>query len=189
MNTPAVEREELHQRRITLAFYRRSDGLYEVEGRLVDTKAHAFRRQLADTDSPPGAALHDILVRLVVDDTLLVHGAAATMTTTPFGVCVGAEQTLSPLVGMRMGAGWNKRVREKLGGAASCTHIVELLGPMATTVQQGLAPQRMALLNDPAQGEALRRSKVDSCFAYAAKREVVARLWPQLHRSTKGDTA
>ena len=27
----------------------------------------------------------------------------------------------------------SERVRERLGGAQSCTHIVELLGPMATT--------------------------------------------------------
>jgi hypothetical protein len=177
----AAEREEIHHRQIDLRFYRRRDGRFEVEGRLVDTKRHAFRRQLAADDTPPNVPVHDIVVRLVLDESLLVHEAQAFMHATPFDVCSGAANTLAPLKGLRIGAGWNKRVRELLSGAASCTHIVELLGPMATTAIQGLAPQRMARINDPGN-EAQRRAKVDSCYAYAAEREVVARLWPHLHR-------
>ena len=180
MSTTA-DREQMHHRQIDLRFYKRTDGLYEVEGRLVDTKQHAFRRQLADEDSPPGATLHDIMVTLVIDESLVVHDARATMRTTPFDICPGAERTLEPLKGLSMRAGWNKRIRELLGGAASCTHIVELLGPMATTAFQGLAPKRLAELNDPASEEQ-RRKRVDSCYAYAGEREVVARLWPHLHR-------
>lgn len=175
------EREEMHHRQVDIRFYKRRDGRYEVEGRLTDIKNHAFRRQLADEDSPPGTTLHDITVTLVVDDALVVHDAHALMRTTPFGVCGGAARTLEPLKGLSIGNGWNKRVRELLGGAASCTHIVELLGPMATTAFQGLAPQRLERLNDPAN-EHERLKRIDSCFAYAAEREVVARLWPHLHR-------
>lgn len=176
-----MEREELHHRQIDLRFYKRSDGLYEVVGRLIDTKRHAFRRQLAEADTPPGAPIHDISVHLVVDEQMLVHDAFATMDTTPFTVCPGATGTLTPLKGLSMRKGWNRQVRELLGGAASCTHIVELLGPMATTAFQGLAPIRLAAMNDPGS-EAQRQAKVDSCYAYAAQREVVARLWPHLHR-------
>jgi Protein of unknown function (DUF2889) len=141
MSTGTVTREELHHRAIDLRFFGRNDGLFEVEGRLIDTKSHAFRRMLAETDTPPGQRLHDITVRLVLDSELQVHSANAEMRATPFHICPGATGTLQPLVGLRIGSGWNKRVRELLGGAASCTHIVELLGPMATTVLQGLAPR------------------------------------------------
>lgn len=178
---PDSPREEIHHRQVDLRFYRRRDGLYEVEGRLVDTKQHPFRRQLATGDLPPGSPLHDIVVRLVIDDDMVVHDAMALMSTTPFHVCQGATRTLEPLRGLRMGGGWNRRVRELLGGAASCTHIVELLGPMATTAYQGLSPQRLARINDPAS-ESQRQAKVDSCYAYGASREVVAKLWPHLHR-------
>jgi hypothetical protein len=125
--------------------------------------------------------LHDITVLLVIADDLLVHDARATMHATPFSICQGAVDTLSPLKGLRIGSGWTRRVRELLGGRASCTHIMELMGPLATTAMQGLAPQRLARINDP-DDESHRRSKVDSCYAYAAEREVVARLWPHLHR-------
>jgi hypothetical protein len=178
--TSDAQRTEIHHRQIDLRFYRRVDGLYEVEGKLLDRKAHPFRRVLQDHDTPAGTALHDITVRLVIDEQLLVHDVSATLVVTPFGVCSGAAGTLEPLKGQRLGAGWNRRVRELLGGAACCTHIVELLGPMATTAHQGLAPQRLARLNS--SDTQPQNPKVDSCYAYAAEREVVATLWPHLAR-------
>jgi hypothetical protein len=180
--TDNVERNELHHRQIDIRFFQRSDGLFEVEGRLLDRKTHPFRRLLHDRDTPAGTPLHDILVRLIIDESLLVHDASATLAASPFDVCRGAAGTLAPLKGLRIGAGWNKRVRESLGGAASCTHIMELLGPMATTVYQGLAPQRLARMTQP--GNAERKSKIDSCYAYGKNREVVARLWPHLSEPT-----
>lgn len=176
-----VAREELHHRQIDLRFYQRSDGLFEVVGRLVDTKSEPIRLQLAEADTPPGTPIHDISVSLVVDEDLLVHDAWASMDSTPFSICPGATLTLAPLKGLSMTRGWNREVRRLLGGAASCTHIVELMGPMATTAFQGLAPRRLARINDVGN-EASRLARVDSCFAYAGHREVVARLWPDLHR-------
>jgi hypothetical protein len=181
---PEVEREELHHRRIDLRFYRRGDGLYDVEAHLVDTKTAPFRRLLSAGDTPAGVPIHDLVLRLTIDDALCVRAAAAWMHATPFTVCRGATQTLQPLVGLRMVAGWNQRVRELLVGAASCTHLRELLGPMATTAFQGLAPQRLARIDDPDMA-AQRAAKVDSCFAYAAEREVVATLWPELVRPAR----
>ena len=185
--TPDWQRTEIHHRQIDLRFYRRPDGLYEVEGRLLDRKTHPFRRVLQDHDTPAGAALHDITVRLVIDEDLLVHDASASMAATPFSVCRGAANTLGPLKGLRIGRGWNRRVRELLGGSASCTHIVELLGPMATTVHQGFAPQR---LDRMAQADSnAPNPKVDSCYAYAADREVVATLWPHLIRRGRSSSS
>jgi hypothetical protein len=181
--TDNVERTEIHHRQIDIRFFQRSDGLFEVEGRLLDRKAHPFRRLLHDRDTPAGTPLHDIVVRLVIDESLLVQDASAALAASPFEVCRGAANTLAPLKGLRIGAGWNKRVRELLGGAASCTHIVEMLGPMATTVYQGIAPQRLARLTQ--QGNDEHKSRIDSCYAYGSQREVVARLWPNLHKRTE----
>lgn len=172
--TEPIARKELHHRQIDLRFYERADGLYEVEARLIDRKTHPFRRLLHDEDSPAGTALHDIVVRLMVDAEMTVHDAGASYGASPYELCHGAANTLAPLKGLRIGAGWNKRVRELLGGAASCTHIVELLGPMATTAFQGLAPRRFTAQRQ-ADAE-LVRSRVDSCYAYGRDREVVARL-------------
>jgi Protein of unknown function (DUF2889) len=178
--TDSIEREEIHHRQLDLRFFKRSDGLFEVEGHLIDRKAHAFRRLLQDQDTPAGAPLHDIRVRLVVDDNFLVHEASATLAASPFDVCRGAANTLTPLVGLRIGSGWNKQVRELLRGAACCTHIVELLGPMATTAYQGMSSQRIERMRQ--QGSEEYKAKIDSCYAYAGHRDVVARLWPNLRK-------
>lgn len=178
---PSLHREELHHRRIDLRAFRRSDGLLDIEARLVDTKGHPFRRQLAAADIPPGEPLHDIVVTLVVDPQLVVQDVRANMATTPFDICPGATAALSALRGESLGAGWNRRVRELLARDQACTHIVELLGPMATTAHQALAPERLAALNADGS-DALRQRKVGSCYAYAAERPVVAQLWPHLHR-------
>ena len=180
-STPQAARAELHHRKIDLRFYKRTDGLYEVEGQLIDAKSHPFRRKLQNEDLPPGEPIHDITVTLVIDAEMRVLDARARMRTTPFDICTGAEQTLAPLTGLHIGAGWNREVRQLLKGAACCTHIVELLGPMATTAYQGLAPERLAAFDDPAN-EHLRRARVNSCYAYADNRAVVAQLWPHLSK-------
>jgi hypothetical protein len=173
----STERRELHHRQIDMRFFQLADGLFEIEGRLVDRKTLPFRRLLHESDIPAGTALHDIVVRLIVDESLLVHEASASYAASPFQICREAANTLAPLKGLRIGEGWNKRVRELLKGAASCTHIVELLGPMATTAIQGLAPQRLARMAQPGNEE--MKSRIDSCYAYGKDREVVAKLWPK----------
>ena len=80
---------------------------------MLDRKTHPL---LQDRDTPAGSPLHHILVRLVIDEHLLVHDAGAALGASPFDVCRGAADTLAPLKGLRIGAGWNKRVRELLGG-------------------------------------------------------------------------
>ncbi|MEP6601934.1 MAG: DUF2889 domain-containing protein, partial [Nitrospirota bacterium] len=102
MSTDAVTREELHHREVDLRFFRRSDGLFEVEGRLIDTKSHPFRRLLTEIDAPPGQHLHDITVRLVLDSELQVHAANAEMRATPFNICPGAAGALQSLAGLRI---------------------------------------------------------------------------------------
>ena len=111
--------------------------------------------------------------------------ASASYSAAPFALCRQAAQTLEPLIGLRIGAGWNKRVRELLGGAASCTHIVELLGPVASTLHQGFAPKRVARMGEAGNEE--HKSKVDSCYSYGRDREVVARIWP--HLATRKEAA
>jgi len=180
-----VDREEIHQRQIVMKAYRRSDGLYDIEGRVVDTKPFAFGGPLAESARRANEPIHDIWVRLVIDEWLVIKDVAASSDATPFSVCTRAPSTLSVLIGERIAAGWSKLVRDRLRGAAGCTHMMELLGPMATTAMQALWPvtsQRPAPVD--ANG---RPTKIDSCFAYASKTEVVAQLWPQYYTGPKLD--
>jgi hypothetical protein len=178
---PPAPRGKIHDRHIHLEVFQRQDGLYDVEGRVLDTKPHAFRRLMQAQDTPAGTPLHDISVRLVIDEDLVVHDLAASSDSTPYPVCREATATLAPLKGMRIGAGWNRRVREVLGGAASCTHIAELMGPLATAAIQGLTPRRRQTRPEPVDATG-RPTKIDSCYAYASHQPVVKFMWPRFHQ-------
>ena len=179
--TEPITREELHHRQIDLRFYKRSDGLYEVVANLTDTKSHTFKLQLRDEPVSPGTPIHHMIMTMVVDESLTVKDIKAEMKATPFGVCLGAQSTLSGIIGLQIGPGWTKKTKALLGGSASCTHLMELLGPMATTAFQGIAPKRLQEIDRP-ENEGMRVGKVNSCYAYAEHREVIARLWPELYK-------
>jgi hypothetical protein len=78
-----------------------------------------------------------------------------------------------------MDRGWNAAVKERLGGERSCTHLRELLGPVATVAVQSLSVMRGHL---PERVDANGRPlKIDSCHAYAAGGELVREYWPAFH--------
>jgi hypothetical protein len=57
---------------------------------------------------------------------------------------------------------------------------MELLMPLATAAFQSLSVPR-AGRPEPVDA-AGRPKKIDSCYAYAAERDVVLQRWPQFHR-------
>ena len=176
----AVRREELHLRRIEMRGFRRSDGLYEIEARLRDTKPFEQELGRAGRVVPAGEPIHDLGMRLVFDSDYTVQAVQAFADAAPYTECPQAGAALQALVGLRMVAGWNKAVRERLANAANCTHLKELLGPIATTAFQSLVsefPERTEELD--ASG---RPRPIDSCYAYRAEGEVVMRNWPRFHR-------
>ena len=67
-----------------------------------------------------------------------------------------------------------REVRGRFAGRQGCTHIVELLGGIATTAFQTIYPLLRSERGEPAGKPAL----IDSCHAFAADGEVVANQWP-----------
>ena len=172
----AVTREELHFRRIDMRGWRRSDGLYEVEGRVIDQKPQVYKSPNGFKVVPPGEPIHDMGVKLVFDEDMLVHSVSAFTASAPFDDCFAAGKSLQTIKGLRIAGGWSSEVRRRLGGAQSCTHLIGILIPMGTVAYQSLTkvrysrPQKVNFEGVPV--------KVDSCYAYAANRELVMRKWP-----------
>ena len=173
---PSEGREELHLRRIEMRGYRRPDGLFEVDGRVNDCKPYDFNTPSESRSVPAGDFIHDMWVRLVFDENLLVHDVLAVSDSTPYPICREAGATLKKMIGVSIARGWSRAVKERLGGVASCTHLMELLIPLATAAYQSIAPLRWAREKAPEPG--VRPGKIDSCFAYSAEREVVKVRWP-----------
>ena len=174
-----VTREELHFRRIDMRGYRRSDGLLEVEGRVTDRKPHDFAPFSGGAQVRAGEPIHDMGVRIVYDEQLRVHEVHTFTSAAPYTHCPEGGRALQSLKGLRMVSGWSKAVKSRLGGARSCTHLMELLIPMATTAFQSPSAPGAGVERLDDTG---RPIKIDSCYAYGAQREIVRVRWPEYYR-------
>ena len=174
---PTVEREPLHSRSIELRGYKRADGLYDIEGHLVDTKPFDFK--LAAGLRPKGEPIHDMWLRITVDRELTIVDAAASTDAMPYeGDCDRIAPAYRKLIGLAIRPGYNRRVKELLGGVRGCTHITELAGALATAAFQTMAGQRLR----PADQ---RPFQLDKCHALESTSPTVARYYPKWYRGTE----
>jgi hypothetical protein len=60
-----------------------------------------------------------------------------------------------------------------------CTHLVELLGPVATTAFQSVYAERAK--RDSARPKNSKPGLVDTCHAYAADGPIVRERWPEFY--------
>ncbi|GIX09488.1 DUF2889 domain-containing protein [Elioraea sp.] len=181
--SPPAEREKLHERTIVLEGFRRADGLFDIEARLTDTKTYAFANEDRG-EVRPGEPLHGMLMRLTIDAELTVVACEAVTEHAPYAICPAITPNFAALAGLRIGPGWMRAVKERVGGVKGCTHLVELLGPMATVAFQTTVVLRRNRPADPAKPPAL----LNTCHAYAADGPIVARRWPQF-ATPRGETA
>ncbi len=175
------DRRLMHRRTIECAAYLRDDGLWEAEVRLVDTKPYAQRAPFRG-EIQPGDPVHDISLRLTVDDSFVIREAETRMRSTPFPTCIEVEPVVQRLVGLRIAAGWREQVRRKIPRLETCTHLAELLGPAVTTLYQtvsyGRNPDGRSALED--QRDASDPPFfLDGCHSWRAEGPIVAELFPQ----------
>jgi DUF2889 family protein len=171
---PTAGRELLHTRRIELNGYKRADGLYDIEGHLVDTKPFDFK--LAAGLRPAGEPIHDMWLRITVDRELRIVDAAAAMDGMPYeGDCNEITPAYRKLVGLAIGPGYTQKVKELLGGVRGCTHITELAGALATAAFQTMAGQRLR----PADQKPFQ---LDKCHALESTARAVAKYYPKWYK-------
>lgn len=184
LSAPA-DREHIHTRQVTCQGFRRADGLWDIEGHLTDVKTYGFhteeRGRLA-----PGDPIHQMWMRLTVDDKLTVRAIEAVTDDSPYLACGSITPAFQTLVGLRIGPGWTRAIKERLGGPKGCTHLVELLGPLATTAFQTVFPilAREAALKAKAEGRPVQDGKerpvlLNMCHILASDGEVARKHWPE----------
>jgi hypothetical protein len=174
-------RRLMHRRSVECVGYLRNDGLWEVEARLVDTKPFAQRDRYRG-ELKAGDPVHDIALRLAVDDRMTIIEAETTMRATPYPTCIEVEPILQRLVGERIGKGWRELVRQKIGRLETCTHLSELLGPAVTalfqTMSYGKTPEGGSSMDHQrAAGE--RPFFIGGCHSWRTDGPIVAEMFPQ----------
>jgi len=175
-------REKKHHRKIDCEGFLRSDGLWDIDVHMVDTRTYdcaydeLHRGGLIEAGNP----VHDMWLRFTIDLDFLVHDVQAASDQTPFPVCPRAAGTMRELIGLRIGSGWMKQVRERVGTDKSCTHLMDLLGQLTATAYQTLHASIE-------EREAKRPSRekppiLDTCIALSSSGEVVRKRWPEFYQ-------
>ncbi len=171
----ATERERLHTRKLSFNGYRRADGLWDIEGHLSDVKSYGFSNAYRG-EIEPGEAVHDMWLRVTVGEDFLVQDIEAVTDAGPFQVCPDIAPNFKRMIGVRVGRGWRREVRARLGGTEGCTHLIELLGCLATVAFQTIYPTLVK--KNPRRAGIGRPPLLDSCHAFRSDGEVVKRLMP-----------
>jgi len=183
---PPAPRRHLHTRKISCEGYRREDGLWDVEARIVDAKTFPSRESIRGLRQP-GEPVHDMTLRLTIDDDMVVRDIEVATLSAPYPPCFGVAPAFKGLIGRKIGAGWRRAVQECVGGVKGCTHLRELLLPAATVAFQTLGswPEdgQPVVLPEP-DYKTERPYFVDGCKAWASDGEIVATLYPHYHRKT-----
>jgi DUF2889 family protein len=191
--SPPVGRQHLHTRRVTCQGFFREDGLWDIEGRITDEKSYEHANEWRGP-LKPGDFVHDMSIRLTLNDRFTIVDVDAVTDKSPYRICGDVTPDFKKLIGLRVGGGFHREVRARLGGVHGCTHIVELLGPVATTAFQTISSGKARELerahrakSDPAPREDApskpRRKPyvIDTCHAWAANGPVVKRWAPDFY--------
>ncbi|MFN7750687.1 MAG: DUF2889 domain-containing protein [Pseudomonadota bacterium] len=172
-----VPRERIHTRRIECAAYRREDGLWDIEAHLTDTKTHDHARRDGGASRAAGEPIHEMRIRLTIDLDFVIHDCVAATEQSPYSHCGDVTPGMRALIGQRIGPGWRRRTLELLGGTRGCTHLVELLVPMATTAYQ--ATGRARAEREQATTSDRRPYQIDACHVYRSDGPAVLQRWPR----------
>ncbi len=180
-----IERKLLHNRRISLKGYIRNDELFEIEAELVDTKNYDFENYDRGTIRK-NDPIHQMKIKLVLDDNLFVLDAEANTINSPYSVCKSANTNFKKIIGLQIKSGWKKEITKVIGGIKGCTHITELLSSVATTAFQTIYPykSRKEDKNETEINQSQQKPLLlETCHAFNTKSEVVKRLWPEWHEN------
>ena len=176
-----VPRQMLHQRIVQCTGYRREDGLWEVEGQLVDTKSYSFPNEDRGGVVQAGEPLHELWIRLTVDDRLQIRDVEACTDAAPFNLCPAITDRYRQLIGAYIGPGWSLKLKELFTGVRGCTHMTELLGPVATAFLQTLYGQRYNEEDAKPAADRPPPLVLNTCHALASASPVVKKRWPQAY--------
>lgn len=175
----SAPRRHIHTREIRCLGFEREDGLWDIEGTMIDTKTYNVDNQDRNGIAA-GEPVHEMRVRLTIDTDMVVHEIEVATDSGPYGMCGDIVASYQSLKGLKVSAGWRRGVLERLGGAKGCTHHTDLLlGPIAVTAFQTM--RKVRAQRAEAAGPTARPVTLDTCHALASTSPVVKSRWPQFY--------
>ncbi|NKB76306.1 MAG: DUF2889 domain-containing protein [Gammaproteobacteria bacterium] len=189
----STSRKKLHTRSIHCEGFQREDGLWDIEATLVDTKSRTYSNHDRG-NIPAGEPIHEMQIRITLDLELCIRHVETSISYTPFRICPNAAASMKKIEGLTIGSGWMREVRKRIPATDSCTHLIELLGPLSTTAYQTMhmaleekAKQLAAQQETNGKGKQRRSAPpiLDQCHSLASHSSVVKAVWPEFYTGEK----
>jgi hypothetical protein len=172
-----VRRKKHHNRNVMCNGFERDDQLWDIEARMTDIKAYDIDNLERDGYVSAGENYHDMSIRVTMDRRFLIYEVEACIDSSPFRMCPRIADAFRKLEGTRIGPGWLRQAKEKLGGVLGCTHMNELLPVVATTAVQTLWPvSKEDVLETGA------KLMLNSCHTWGQSSEMVKTYAPQFYQ-------
>jgi len=176
LTAPTQSRQRLHSRHVTYEGFQRSDGLFDIEGRLTDVKDHDTT--LLSGVRAAGDAIHDMSVRVTIDRDFNIREIEAQTDRMPYpGGCDVIGPQYRALVGANLLNGFRKRLHDTMGHVRGCTHITEMLSSLPTA-----AVQTFAGLREREDEGSAKPFQLDRCHALETTSDTVRRYYPRWYR-------
>lgn len=176
LSEPKVQRSRVHTRRIEIQGFLREDGLLDLDARLTDLKDKDY--PIASGIRKAGDPVHDLLVRVTIDEKFFVLDVEACSDWVPYpGDCDTIGPAYRQLIGLNLVRGFRKTVGEMFADVRGCSHITELLLALPTAAIQTFATFRRD--NDDS-GE--KPFQLDRCHALETTSAAVMRYYPRWYR-------
>ena len=87
-------------------------------------------------------------------------------------------------MGLKIASGWRHKVRSAIGGRKGCTHITELMGPVATVIMQTHYGEESRRARDDKTGQMdisdsqSYKGLINTCVGYDEDGDVVKKVFP-----------
>jgi hypothetical protein len=159
----------VHTRDTVIEAFDIGQGRMLLRGELRDRRGERF--QTAGTRTvEAGEPLHGMVCEFEIDveGGMEILAAQGAMPHTPHPTCPGWLEALQELVGLRIEAGFNRKMRGSIAGASGCAHFTSLVTAMAPVAMQGRSGvrKRSEEMKGPDEDGGLHMA--NTCHVYAA---------------------
>ena len=179
LSSIGVARRPLHQRNFQLTGWKREDGLWDIEGRLTDSKNQDYH--LGSGTRHPGEAVHDMWLRITIDGQFNVVAAEAHSMAVPYpGACETIAPAYGQLVGLNLLRDFRRQVQALFGSVKGCSHITELLMVVPAVAFQTFASE---MTETTGYDTTQKPFPLDKCHALETTTETVRRYYPRWHQA------
>lgn len=182
MNEKPQRKPLNHERSIIYRSFEREDGLFDIEGRLHDSKGYLYNDRERGL-LQPGEPVHHVLALLTIDTDMVVRDFDYEFVSAPFSYCLGAVDP-KRMVGVSIKKQWRQSVAEAFGPIGGCTHLREMIVGMGTVAYQTLSALRDQRMIENGGGDADFTEPpffLGGCHSWAWDSPVVETYFPQFH--------